>query len=127
MKKNQWGKDYYSSYWMTCIDNTLKIYDITDIDDIGYYSSFAPLNLDDCDKVYSHKQGGEFKKFEQDKDHQERESVFREILKLWRKFDYDIDNDDARLHNHMCKWELRQLNHYEPDWTYDVPRGLDDF
>lgn len=63
--------------------------------------------------------GGEFKEWENDSDHLEREEIFREMWILMRRVEVDIKNDDCRLCNHMSKDEMDYCFPPEamwPDW-----------
>lgn len=92
-------KTYYQSYWMKCIEHVLDYSSPLDVEGIGYYSLFYMPE----EKVWyqnSYKLGGDYSKYERDKDFKLREAYFNQMKILSKRIEYDLDNDDEKLKLH---------------------------
>ena len=97
--RTPFDKTYYQSYWLKCIERILDYRSPFEPDGIGYYCLFY---MPDAKVWYqnSYKHGHEHCRYEKDLDHKERESYFNVMKILAKRVEYDLENDDLKLHLH---------------------------
>jgi len=86
--KNAFGSDFYSSYWLKCIEAILPLDFFAEQEDIGYYSLFY-MDKAEFKNVSSYKLGGEHRIHEQGWDFQQQEEIYKAMFTLNRKVEYD--------------------------------------
>ena len=99
-----WGKVYYVSYWIRCIDKILDLdyeFDILTCPPIGYYNIVDGMPSTSSFYEDSYVLGGEFEKYESDQDFRDRERLFNTMNILAGRVEYDINHDNNTLDTHL--------------------------